>query len=366
MKKLGVLILVAIILVTAGCTLEVDEAFATVDQSTREDLLSFLTSAALGGAGEYSLTVQEGIGSEMVGEVSGTVSGSLDGAQVVSFSFFEDTMVEAGRTPVQDGKWGPVTVLYGPKLLALMNGRKVSGYWLTPQSFAMTPLIASRYKNLLVSPRESGLVALALAHSRKYQEAANLLAAIRSVHLENQGLPLKADVFGRAQGEGIDAGSTAWVGYAAAVLAGLTRNSDLWEEARTYALYLRDLDVPADVDSRLAGWLLFDRVAERYPEFGYLPAKWQPEVNKGYDPRVGTWMLVSGQDIIEYVDLSYLPESPVDKWIHYNLLAAVNQLPDELGLELTELPSGKAVMVEEQVSLEATSWMILALTGKVR
>lgn len=369
MKKLVTIILIGLILVLAatGCAPDGDDAFATVDKATREEIRKFLVSAAQGGQGEYTLTVQGNVGNETVGEVSGSVSGQLEAAEVVSFSFLDNNLIEVGKVPVEDGQWGPITVLYGPKALVLMEGNTILGYWLAPKTYAFVSLsAASSHRDFRVSPRESGLVALALIHSGEYQEAANLLAAMRPGHAETQGLPQRADVFGRAQGQGIDAGATAWAGYAVAVLAQLTKkNDDLWQEAHTYALYLRDIDVPADVDSRLAGWLLFSALVEKFPEFGYLPNKWQPEMGAEYDPRVGTWMLLSGQDIAEYVDLAYLPATTAERWIHYNLLAAIDKLPEDLDLELLDVPSGKAAG-EGQASLEATSWMALVISGKLR
>lgn len=366
MKKFVIIVLICGILTAAGCASKGD-AFTSVDKATREELVQLLLSAAQGGQGEYTLTVQDNVGSETVGEVSGSVSGSPAGAEVVSFSFLDNTLIEVGRVPVQDGHWGPVTVFYGPKALVLVDGDRVLGYWLAPQAFAMASLTAvSGHENFLVSPRESGLVALALTHSGKYQDAANLLAAMRLGYGENRGLPQGADVFGRAQTEGMDVGATAWAGYAAAVLADLTRSDDLWQEAQNYAQYLKDIDVPSDVEPRLAGWLLFSALTDKYPEFGNLPDKWQPVEGGEYDPLFGTWMLLSGRDIASYVDLDYQPESSVDKWIHYNLLASEKQLPDDLDLELVDAPGGKSAVVDGQISLEATSWMALAISGKFR
>lgn len=366
MKKFVTIVLICLIVAATGCAPRGD-AFTSVDKATREELEQFLISAAQGGSGEYTLTVQGNVGNETVGEVSGSVSGSPAGAEVVSFSFLDNTLIEVGRVPVQDGHWGPVTVFYGPKALVLIDGDRVLGYWLAPQAFAMASLTAvSGHENFLVSPGESGLVALALVHSGKYQDAANLLAAMRLGYGENRGLPQEADVFGRAQTEDMDVGATAWAGYAAAVLADSTRSDDLWQEAHNYAQYLKDIDVPSNVESRLAGWLLFSALMDEYPEIDNLPDKWQPEEGGEYDPLFGTWMLLSGQDIAGYVDLAYQPESSVDKWIHYNLLAAIEELPDEFDLGILDVPGGKAVEEQGQISLEATSWMVLAISGKLR
>lgn len=366
MKKLAALVLIGLLLAASGCKPKADP-FAAVDQTTRSEVVNFLCSAAQGGTGEYTLSPDDNVGSATVGEISGSVSGSPVGAEVVSYSFLDDKLIEVERTSVQDGRWGPLTVFYGPKALVLQEGNAVLAYWLAPQRFAMASLeAASQYDDFLISPRESGLVALALTHSKKYQEAATLLAAMRPVHMEYQGLPQRADVFGRAFTGDIDPGATAWAGYAAAVLAAEARDNKLWEEARAYAHYLKDAEVPQEVDSRLAGWLLFSALAEKYPEFGSLPAKWQPQQGEGYDPRYGTWLLLSGMDIAEYVEMDYRPVSLAEKWIHYNLLAAMGELPQELALGLMEVPGGKAVGVEGQISLEATSWMVLAVSGKFR
>jgi hypothetical protein len=282
----------------------------------------------------------------------------------------EGNIIEVGRVEVgSNGKWGPTTVLYGPKALVLFEGDKVSGYWLTPQVYAMTPFSTEPdSSSFTVFPRHSGMVALALIHSGKPQAAANLLASMRTAHVENEGLPGRADVFGRPQVSTLDPAATAWAGYAAAVLAGSTRSNNLWEEAKAYGLYLRDIEVPERSEARLAGWLLFSELASRYPEFGYLPDRWKPEVGEKYDPLVGTWMLMSGEgDLQDYLNLSYRSGSPTLMWIHYNILAAIDQLPDELDLtNISAISGGKAVFFENIASLEATSWMVLTLSGKFR
>lgn len=370
MKKLTALLLVLVcVFSAAGCAETADGNAFEVDHATREGLLDFLESSALGGVGEVLISVDGDVGQDTVGDVSGSVSSAVSGAEIVSYSFLDDTLIEVGRTPVEpSGKWGPVTVLYGPKALILMDGEKVLGYWLTAQVFAMAALpSASSYEDFVVSTRDSGLIALALIHSQKYQEAANLLAAMRDTHIQFGGLPGQADVFGQSQAETIDPGATAWAGYAAAVLARLTDNAMLWEEAQSYGRYLRDAQVPEDSDSRLAGWLLYSELVDRYPEFGYLPERWQPESKEQYDPIIGTWMLMAeAGDLAAYVDFSYLPESQAEKWIHFNLLAALDQYPQDLDIIISDVPGGKAVSEGEGISLEATVWMVLTLTGKIR
>ena len=371
MKKLLALVLAAALVFSfSGCSQKGEDDFPGIDSTIRDDLLNFLMSAALGGRGNYVVNVDGEVGHGSVGDVTGSVSGPSATGEIVSISFFNNTQIEVGRGEVgPDGKWGPVTVLHGPKALVLMEENEVLGYWLAPQVFAMAPLSqASNYNDFVISPKESGLVALALIHSGEYQAAADLLAVMRAVHLEHSGLPRRADVFGLTQATNIDASATAWAGYAAAALAKSTNSLALWEEAKSYALYLRDIDVPADSEARLAGWLMFSEVKEKYPEFGYLPKKWQPEAGPEYDPWLGTWMLLSGEgNLAEYIDLTYQPVSPALKWVHYNLLAALEQLPEEVNLDdLGVVPGGKAIMVNNRASLEATSWMLLSLTGKIR
>jgi len=366
MKITAIILILALVFGISGCAPEPDDAFADINKDTRNALVNFLASAALGSSGEYTITVDGDVGRDTVGEVTGSVSGNPSGCELVSYSFLDNTLIEVGRTPVERGKWGPLTVLYGPKALVLVQDNMVKGYWLAPQVFAMAPLTSvSRHRDFVISPRESGLVALALTHAGKYQQAADLLAALRPVHLENSGLPPTADVFGRGLSEEVDPTATAWAGYAAAILAELTDNSNLWEEARAYALYLRDIDAPEAVAARLPGWLMFSALVERYPEFGYLPEKWQPESDSEYHPLVGTWMLLAGQDISQYVKISYQPESETEKWIHYNLLAAIGEVR-EWNWDLLSISGGQAVTEDGKVSLEATSWMVLALSGKIR
>ena len=370
MKKIAILVVTFIIVFSvAGCSGEPDINFAGVDKEMTANLIGFLESAALGGSGLYEISVDGDIGFGYVGDVQGTVSGAADDAELVSYSFLEGSLIEVGRAPVSDGKWGPVTVLYGPKVLVLIEGGQTAGYWLTPQVYAMAPFTAEpRFSDFVTMPRHSGLVALALVHSDKPQAAANLLAGLRTAHVENGGLPGRADVFGRPQVQGIDPAATAWAGYAAAVLARATNSNNLWEEARTYGLYLRDIEVPQGNEALLAGWLLFTELSDKYAEFGYLPDLWQPEVEAEYNPLVGTWILLSGEgDLEDYLNSSFEPESATQKWLHYNLLAALDLVPDELNLsDVKGITGGKAVFANDNASLEATSWMLLTLSGKFR
>ena len=112
-----------------------------------------------------------------------------------------------------------------------------------------------------------------------------------------------------------------------------------------------------------AGWLLFRELSVKNPDSAGLAEKWQLEPGETYDPLVGTWMLLSGRKIKKYVDLNYVPVSQTDKWIHYNLLAALNKLPAEPDLAVSDVPGGKAVTENGEISLQATSWMLIALQG---
>ena len=339
-----------------------------VDSATQEGLLNFLQSAALGGRGEFVLNIDGSFGASSVGEISGSVNGNPTGTVIVSVNFFEDSLIEVSRGEVDsDGKWGPIDMLYGPKALVLFQGEVLKGYHLPGQKFAAALNSAAVYSDFLVNPRDSGLVALALIHSGKLQEAADLLAGLQTIHPHYSGLPAKVDVFGRAQEETVDYAATAWAGYASAVLAkAASYNEDIWKEANTYATYLEHLAIPEDNETRLAGWLLFTELSTKNPDYAELAEKWQLEPGEQYNPIVGTWMLLSGGKIKRYVDLDYVPVSQVDRWIHLNLLAALNKLPAELDLAVSDVPGGKAVMEDGKISLQATSWMLIALGGQLR
>lgn len=372
MKKLVVLVILSVLVLTGfGCSKSADP-FISVDDDIRNGLVSFLESAALGGRGQYVISVEGDIGEKYVGEIQGSVADAPAGSEIVYFSTLGNSLVEVSRSEVQgDGNWGPITVLYGPKVLVLIgeNGvEEVLGYWLSPHMFAVPPLSAmTEYQDLYISPRDSGLVALALIHSGKLQEAANLLASIKELHIQYEGLPKVVDVFGIVWDETVDAEATAWAGYAAAVLARTTNNSKLWDEARRYGLNLQDMAIPDELELRAAGSLLFSELASKYPEFSPLAEQWQPEADR-YHPLMGTWMLVSGNgSISKYADFDYQPESEREKWLHYNVLAALNKLPEDLGLDgINSFPGGIAWADSEGISLEVTSWIVLTLSGGIR
>lgn len=356
--------LFVLVLSAFGCSPDGDP-FDAVDKETRQGLISFLESAALGGRGEYLITVEGEVGEKYVGDINGIAQGAPSSAELVYYSFLDAQLIEVSRNQIDaDGSWGPITVLYGPKALVLVDGDTVLGYWVAPRVFAMSPrTTVEDCSDFAVLPRDSGLVALALIHGNKLQEAANLLAEIRPLHLECAGLPGKVDVFGRVLEDGIDASATAWAGYAAVELAEITNNSQLWDEARAYAEYLCTQPIPSENDALVPGWLLFDKLKKKFPEYAELLVEWQPQSDQ-YQPLVGTWMLLAGKDAKEFVNFSFQPESATEKWLHYNVLAALNHAPEDTSLdELRDVPGGKAVVDQGSISLEATSWMVLALSG---
>lgn len=368
LRKLFVLLLVlSLFFPLMGCS---HNNHFEVDSATQEGLLSFLQSAALGGRGDYSLNIDGPVGVNNVGAVSGSVSGSGNpvAAVIVSFNFLEDKLIEVSRGEIDaDGKWGPLTMLYGPKAFALLQEDVLKGYYIPGPKFAAVLDSAAAYTDFLVNPRDSGLVALALVHSGKLQEAADLLAGLQTIHPLLSGLPATVDIFGRSQGETVDYAATAWAGYAAAVLAKAASNHpDILNQAKAYASYLDAITPPDDNETRLAGWLLFSELSRINPDYVELAEKWQLKPGEEYNPLVGTWMLLSGGKIKRYVDLDYVPVSQVDRWIHLNLLAALNKLPAELDLALSDVPGGKAIIEDGKISLQATSWMLIALEGKLR
>jgi hypothetical protein len=365
LRKLVVLLLVSALIISGvGCSGSGDN-FKEVDDVTREGLIALLQAAALGGCGEYAINVDVEIGAGSVGDVTGSVSGNLAEAEIVSISFLEDKLIEVSRGEISpEGKWGPLTMLYGPKAFVMLEGEAMKGYYIPGPRFAAVLVSAGAYSDFLVNPRDTGLVALALIHGGKLQEAADLLAGLQTIHPLLSGLPAKADIFGRPQGDAVDYAATAWAGYAAAVLAkAASDNPDLWNEARAYASYLEAIAVPEDNETRLAGWLLFTELSRKSPDSAGLAEKWQLEPGETYDPLVGTWMLLSGRKIKKYVDFNYVPVSQTDKWIHYNLLAFLNKLPAEPDLAVSDVFGGKAVTENGEISLQATSWMLIALQG---
>ena len=363
MKKLTVLLLAITLVLGAGCV--GGDTFKAVDAATREDLLAFLATAALGGRGENTIIVDGEISSDIVSEVSGHISGSADGAEMVSLGFYDGKVVEVARCDVSaEGKWGPLTLVNGPKALVLLKGEETMGYYVDQPRFAADLTAGLKYAGYRVNPLDTGLVALALVKGGKLQEAADLLAGLQRIHRLHSGLPVRVDVFGNALGEEVDYTATAWAGYAAAVLARTASdNADIWNEAKAYASYLEGIDPPPVAETRLGGWLLFTELSKKESAYGQLADKWQPEAGEEYDPLVGTWMLLAKGKAKDYADPDYQPVSATDRWIHYNLLAALKKVPVELDLATAEVPGGRAVIEEGRASLQATSWMVIALMG---
>jgi len=352
-----------------GCANKGDQ-FQEVDQATREALLDFLQQAALGGQGKCKITTDEEVGESSVGSISGSVSGNYTAAEIVSISFLDDKILEVSRTEVTpDGKWGPLTMLYGPKAFLMVEGDELRGYSLHDARFAAVLSSASSYADFRIDPLDTGIVALALIYSGKGQEAANLLAKLQSIHPIYSGLPANGDVFGVSYDPAVDYCATAWTGYAAAVLAEASEHPDLWREAKSYASYLEELAVPAEAETRLGGWLLFSKLSKEYPDYAALADMWQLEPGGEYNPLLGTYMLMSGvkeREVKKYVDKEYVPVSETDKWIHYSLLAALDYLPAQVDVAVESVPGGMAVLEEGKISLQATGWMMIALQGGLK
>lgn len=343
------------------------EQFQEVDQETRHALLDFLQAAALGGQGKCKITTDEEVGESSVGSISGSVSGSYTAAEIVSISFLDDKILEVNRTEVTpDGKWGPLTMLYGPKAFLMVDGDELLGYVLYDARFAAILRCVPSYADFRVDPLDTGIVALALIYSGKGQEAANLLAKLQTIHPTFSGLPANGDIFGFSVDAAVDYRGTAWTGYAAAVLAEASNHPDLWREAKAYASYLEGQPVADDVETRLGGWLLFSKLSKKYPDYTALADKWQLEPLAEYNPFLGTYLLMSGvkiREIKEYVDADYMPVSERDKWIHFSLLAAIDNLPAEVDVAVESVPGGMAVIEDGKISLQATGWMMIALQG---
>lgn len=364
MKNLVIgLILLALMVSVCGCA-NTGENFQEVDQETREALLAFLEEVALGGQGQCNILTDDEVGESSVGTISGSVSGKFTNAEIVSISFLDDKILEVNRAEVSpDGKWGPLTMLYGPKALIMVEGDVLLGYRLLDSRFAAILSSGSSYADFLIDPQDTGIVALALIYSGKAQEAANLLAQLQTIHPTQSGLPVKVDVFGVSLDNTIDYSATAWTGYAAAVLAEGSDHPNLWKEAKAYASYLEAQPLPADDETRLGGWLLFSQLGDKYPEYAALADEWKLERGEEYNPLVGTYILMSGGKVKKYIDQDYVPMSETDKWIHYSLLAAVNKLPAEIDVAVENAPGGMAVIEEGKISLQATGWMMIALQG---
>jgi len=369
-KKLSIILIVlALMISVTGCANKGDQ-FQEVDQATREALLDFLQQAALGGQGKCKITTDEEVGESSVGSISGSVSGNYTAAEIVSISFLDDKILEVSRTEVTpDGKWGPLTMLYGPKAFLMVEGDELRGYSLHDARFAAVLSSASSYADFRIDPLDTGIVALALIYSGKGQEAANLLAKLQSIHPIYSGLPANGDVFGVSYDPAVDYCATAWTGYAAAVLAEASEHPDLWREAKSYASYLEELAVPAEAETRLGGWLLFSKLSKEYPDYAALADMWQLEPGGEYNPLLGTYMLMSGvkeREVKKYVDKEYVPVSETDKWIHYSLLAALDYLPAQVDVAVESVPGGMAVLEEGKISLQATGWMMIALQGGLK
>jgi hypothetical protein len=225
-----------LILSAPGCAHR-SEQFQEIDQDTREAVLAFLQQAALGGRGKCKIITDAEVGESSVGNISGSVEGSFSKAEIVSISFLDDKLIEVSRTEVlPDGKWGPLTMLYGPKALLLVEGKELLGYSLYDARYAAVLSAASAYADFRIDPMDTGIVALALIYSGKGQEAANLLAQLQTIHPTYSGLPANGDVFGVTFDPAVDYCATAWTGYAAAVLAEASEHPDLWREAKVLCL----------------------------------------------------------------------------------------------------------------------------------
>ncbi|MGI6362400.1 MAG: hypothetical protein ACOX21_01210 [Bacillota bacterium] len=370
MKQIFIIFSSLVLILSAPGCAHRSEQFQEIDQDTREAVLAFLQQAALGGRGKCKIITDAEVGESSVGNISGSVEGSFSKAEIVSISFLDDKLIEVSRTEVlPDGKWGPLTMLYGPKALLLVEGKELLGYSLYDARYAAVLSAASAYADFRIDPMDTGIVALALIYSGKGQEAANLLAQLQTIHPTYSGLPANGDVFGVTFDPAVDYCGTAWTGYAAAVLAEASDHPDLWREAKAYASYLEDLSVPAAAETRLGGWLLFSKLSKEYPDYAALADMWQLEPGEEYNPLLGIYMLMSGVkegEIKKYADKEYVPVSERDKWIHYSLLAALDYLPAQVDVAVESVPGGMAVFEEGKISLQATGWMMIALQGGLK
>lgn len=362
-RVLILLFVLALVLVGFGCGRQ--NNFTELDQGSRQKLVDLLLTAANGGRAQYLVSVDGGITADYFGDATGTVDSSLAGANVLSVSFLDGNYVEVDRVEVDsEGRWGPITLVSEPRVLLVLQESALKGYYIPQPRFAGILSAGSSYEDFLTDPKDTGLVALALIYSEKYQEAANLLAGLQTVHPLYRGLPRAADIFGQSLTDEIDYAATAWAGYAAAVLARITDNDDIWAEAAAYGSYLEGTTLPKNAEALVAGWLLFSELAEREARYFAVAERWAPQLDGGYDPLVGQWLLLSGGKPKDYIDYDYQPKSAADRWVHYCLLAAINKLPAEPDLTLADVPGGAAVCeADGKISLAATSWMVLALQG---
>lgn len=362
MKRLGISIILVVLLVFSaiGCG---GEKLAVNDE-TKAGLVDLLLVAALGGRGEYQLDVEAEEGAGFLKTVSGSVETGAAGMEVASVSLQDGILTEVGRVSVSaSGDWGPLTTVSGAKALLLLEGKALKGYYVYQPRFAAVLTGGSRYEDYVVDASDTGLVALALTYSGELQAAANLLAASQNIHPGFGGLPFEPDICGFAAGEEVDYTATAWAGYSAAVLASFASdNPRLWQEAKAYATYLEGA-TPENTETCLAGWLLFTKLDEKYGGYAESAEKWRPVPGDEYDPFVALYLLQSKGKAKNYVDFNYEPASSVDQWVHYNVLLALNKLPAGLEPAVEAVPGGMAVLTDAKVSLQATSWLLLALQG---
>lgn len=321
--------------------------------------------------GQLYLEVDEEPGLFYFGQVHGRAKAGLTGAQVVAYSYVGQYLLEVDRVEVAaDGSWGPLTVAHGPKILVVVDGAQVVGQWLAPTLFALEPLAAEPEPALFqVDPGATGLSALALFHAGQFQAAADVLARLQDIHRDNGGIPGQTDCFGHSDGEGIDIAATAWLGYVALELALASGQQALWDEALAYAGYLSQLPVPDQPEQRLAGWLLFNKLAQEVGgEYKSLSHWWEPAPSEEYCPWFGLYQVVSGGK--PEPDHQYLPQEG-ERWLHYIVLAARGMEPEDLSSQVDNLvewdTGGLAVAaLSGGVSVRETAWMVLALTGAFR
>lgn len=361
MKKRLIVALLVLAMVLPGFGCSHGDSFGAVDEKTRAGLLDLLESAALGGKGDHTVAIA---GAAELGQVTGTIDKPLTDCEALSVSIFEGKYIEVERIEVApEGNWGPLLLVNEPWAIILLKDEELKGYSLSKPRYAAVLTGGTSYSDFLVDPRDTGLVALALTYSEKYQEAANLLAGLQSIHPQFSGLPKETDIFGGSLSEEVDYTATAWVGYATSVLARITDNPDIWHETKKYASYLEVIPVPEDIETLVAGSLLFFELAKKDPAYSAIAEKWQPAAGDSYNPLIGLWLEISQGKAKDYVDTAYNPESAVDRWVHYSLLAASGKLPADLDLSVESVPGGIAVTDGGKISLSATSWMVIALGG---
>jgi hypothetical protein len=370
-----IFILIISLLLMAGCGRGVTQPpFAGVSPDVQEDLKAFLSTAAFGWETGLEIDSIPGISfSEYyVGDISGRIAAPDRALEVVTYGILDGNPVELQRAEVNpDGTWGPLTVLFGPKLVLIWAGDELAGEWLNPRHLVRTPWFdgAPRQDSFVVDPMDTALASLAMFCSGEYQASADILAALRTVHAANGGLPAEIDVFGRPGSDQIDIPATAWAGYTAALLAQVSGQEALWEEARTYASYLtQSASVPMDSASRLPGSLLLDVLAKEYDGYREHFQAWKVEAKGEYDPQIGLALVLTASPG-KYVPNVYTPKGETDKWLHYTVLAALGKEPEHLEADLellADLPVGRGLLDDEDISIRASAWMLIALSGKLR